>query len=60
MESVGVTSTQSKMFKGENSQNNPFDGMSSAESQIYRGGGKGGDDVESQMYKQFGTDSEQI
>jgi len=34
--------------------------MSSAESQIYRGGGKGGDDVESQMYKQFGTDSEQI
>ena len=60
MESVGMSSTQSKMFKGENSKRNPFDGMSSSNgSQIYRGG-KNIDDAESQMYKQFGTDSEQI
>ena len=47
-ESVGAQSTTSKMFKGGDSKNDPFDGMSSAAgSQIHRGGGKGIDDAES-------------
>jgi hypothetical protein len=46
------------MFKGEQSQSNPFDGMSSAgASQIFRNGGES-DYQKDGMYKQFGTDSE--